>query len=481
MSNKKQSELLKNTVILTVGKICTQFVSFLLLPLYTALLSPEEYGIVDLFNTYIALLLPFFNWQFDAGLFRFMIDARQDSRKLKKIFSTVFLAHGAQAAIYILFYIVAQNFISSEYKIFLAIDVLLNIFLNSMLQFPRGLGNNTVYSIASFMSATATVALNVLLIAAFNMGAYGMFLSVVLSKIITILYLLLAQKMWRYFSFREFDTTIFKQMLSYSLPLIPNQLSWWVISASDRTIISWALGVFANGVYAVANKFSSVFITFYNFFNLALTESASLHLKEDDGEDFLRETINTMFSLFSCICIGIIACMPVFFSIFINEQYHDAYFQIPILLLATLFQVVVGLYSVIYVALKKSGEIAKTSIYSAIINIVVNVLLIRHIGLYAASISTLAAFASMAVYRYFDIKKYYNVPLKTSKIAKTATITIITLVSYYYNNAVINVMVLFFVAVYSLHENFSIFKSIINMMVTKYNSKKGYSKLKDGK
>ena len=74
----RQKELAKNTIILTVGKICTQFVSFLLLPLYTALLVPEEFGIVDLFNTYITLLTPICNWQFENGLFRFMIDERHD-------------------------------------------------------------------------------------------------------------------------------------------------------------------------------------------------------------------------------------------------------------------------------------------------------------------------------------------------------------------------------------------------------------------
>ena len=86
----RQKELAKNTIILTVGKICTQFVSFLLLPLYTALLIPAEFGIVDLYNTYIALLTPVCNWQFENGLFRFMIDYRNDPEKQKALFSTVF-------------------------------------------------------------------------------------------------------------------------------------------------------------------------------------------------------------------------------------------------------------------------------------------------------------------------------------------------------------------------------------------------------
>lgn len=81
--------------------------------------------------------------------------------------------------------------------------------------------------------------------------------------------------------------------------------------------------------------------------------------------------------------------MPLVFPILINANYSDAYYQIPIYMVAALFNVIQGLYSVIYVALKKTKEIAKTTVVSALINIAVNLLLINYIGLYAATISSL--------------------------------------------------------------------------------------------
>lgn len=85
-----EQELAKNTAILTVGKICTQCISFFLLPLYTAILSTEEYGTFDLLVTYSTLLLPLVNWQLDQGLFRFMLDLRGNKKKEKSLFSTLF-------------------------------------------------------------------------------------------------------------------------------------------------------------------------------------------------------------------------------------------------------------------------------------------------------------------------------------------------------------------------------------------------------
>lgn len=452
MANK-QSELAKNTIILTVGKICTQFVSFLLLPLYTALLLPEEYGVVDLFNTYIMLLVPVFNWQFESGLFRFMLDCRDDRTSQKQIFSTVLVSNIVQSIIYALFFIIAQNYISSNYKIFLLYDVILNIFLNTLLQLPRGIGDNTKYAIGSFVSASSTVVLNVLFIAGLRMGAYGMFWATVLGKVITICYLTVSLKVWELFSFKLFNINIFKDIGRYSLPLVPNQLSWWVIGVSDRTIVSYGISIAANGIYSIANKFSSIFITFYNIFNMSWTESVSLHMNDSDRDAFLSDTINTMFKLFSAVCLGIIACMPFVFPLLIDEKYADAYNQIPILMIAVLFQVVVGLYSVIYVALKKSVEIAKTSMYAAIINIGVDILLIRWLGLYAASLSTLLAYVAMAIYRYYDVKKYVDVSLSKKVIVGTVVIGIIEVGSYYSRIVFFEIVSLMVVVIYAVLAN----------------------------
>ena len=53
----REKTLLKNTAIITIGKICTQAITFFLLPLYTSILSTEEYGTVDLLNTYISIII----------------------------------------------------------------------------------------------------------------------------------------------------------------------------------------------------------------------------------------------------------------------------------------------------------------------------------------------------------------------------------------------------------------------------------------
>ena len=349
----RNTELAKNTAILTVGKICTQCISFFLLPLYTAILSTNEYGIFDLLTTYATLLLPLVNWQFDQGLFRFMLDQRGRKDKTKVLFSSLFFSGLVQCGIYVLLFLLVQPFLNIDNAWFLLIYVVLQVFIALLLQFVRGLGKSVQYTVASFISASSTTVLNVITLVILKMGLYGLFVSTITAQIITMLYLITASKCNSYISWKSVDRKVFKEVARYSFPLIPNNLAWWAVNASDRTIISHFLGTAANGIYSVANKFPNVFINFYNILNLSWTETVSLHFEDEDRDEFLTETMTVLFKLFAAACFGIVACMPFVFPILINANYAEAYNQILILMYAMLFRVLVGLYSCVYVAQKK--------------------------------------------------------------------------------------------------------------------------------
>ena len=449
----RSKELVKNTAILTIGKMCTQFVSFLLLPLYTALLSTEEYGIVDLFTTYISLILPLVCWQLDQGIFRFMIDCREDHKKIKILFSSIASVNVIQTIAVGVVYFCIQLFVPSDYKLYLLIGVVLNIFSGLLMQFARGLGDMLAYSVSSFLTAASTVALNVVFVAFLRLGAHGMFIATMCGIVINCSYLFIKLKVWKYYNLKMVDFSLIKEVCSYSLPLVPNQISGWILSASDRTIVAKFLSVAENGVYSVANKFSNLVGTFYGFFNLAWVETVSIHYKDDDRDEFIGSMMETASNLFISVCVGIIAIMPFVFPVMVNKQYGKAYYQIPILMIAVIFQILVGLYSAIYIALKKSSTIARTTIAGSIINVFVNLALINFIGLYAASISTLVSYASTALYRRLDINKYIHIKSNALSILINSAIIIFVTVTYYIDNSIINAISLLIACIYAIGIN----------------------------
>ena len=153
----RKTELAKNTAILTVGKLCTQCISFFLLPLYTAILSTEEYGTFDLLVTYSALLLPLVNWQLDQGLFRFMLDYRGNKEEESKLLSTLLFSSMMQSVVYFGMYLIITPKLHIENAYFLLLYVILQVFTALFLQFVRGLGESVKYTVASFISATTTM------------------------------------------------------------------------------------------------------------------------------------------------------------------------------------------------------------------------------------------------------------------------------------------------------------------------------------
>lgn len=460
----RQTELAKNTAILTVGKVCTQCISFFLLPLYTAILSTDEYGTYDLLVTYSTLLLPLVNWQLDQGLFRFMLDHRKNKEEQSKLFSTLLFSSTMQSIVYVVLFMCIQPFLKIKNAYFLLLYVVLHVFTALFMQFVRGLGYSVKYTVASFISASSTTVFNVIALVFLKMGLQGLFVSTLMSQLLTLCYLVACSKSWEYFKFKYIQLSIFKRVGTYSIPLIPNNLAWWVVNASDRTIIAHFLGTAANGIYSIANKFPNVFINFYNILNLSWTETVSLHYGDEDRDEFFSETMTSLFKLYSAACFGIVACMPFVFPILVNTRYGDAYDQILILMYAMLFRVLVGLYSCIYVAQKNAKKIAYTSICAAIINITVDLVLINKIGLYAASISTLVAFLSMFIIRYIDVNKTVHMRIKKPVIIGSILIGGMLLGTYYCNNKLVQFVALCITAVYAVATNVDMLKAGVNLV-----------------
>lgn len=464
---KRSEQLIKNTAIITIGKISTQLITFFLLPVYTALLSPDEFGIVDLLNTLVSLLIPIITFQIEQALFRFLIDARDDVKSKERIISTTFFILIIQTILYAIVFCGISRWIKNEYKLFLATNLIANVFASITLQISRGLGDNKNYAIGSFITAFATVMLNIVFVVLFRFGAYGMLTSSLIANILCFLYIFFIKKIYKYIKITEFKKVILMKLWKYSIPLIPNAISWWIFNASDRIIVTYYLGLATNGILSAAHKFSSVYITIYNIFNITWTEFAAMHFNDKDRDELFSKILNMVLKFFSCMSLGIIAIMPVAFKIMINEQYSAAYNQIPILMLASFCNVGVSAISVIYIAQKNTKKVAKTSVTAAIINIIVHLSLIKFIGLYAASISTFVSYFIMMIYRYIDIKKTINIKIQRDIIIKTVIMAVIIVSSYYINNIYINIVVILITIIYSIILNKDSIKLMASFLLEK--------------
>lgn len=467
MNKKKQ--FAKTTLIIFFGKVCTQFISFFLLPLYTSYLLKEEYGVVDLIQTYVTLFVPIITMELEMSIFRYLIDSRGKEKDTNKLISNNFYILGISLSIFTILFFIVTRFVSLPFPWIIWLDIVVCVFSGNFLQIARGFGKTLDFSISCILTGLTTVLCNIYLICFKGMQAEGMIISMALANFICAVYLFIRLKLYNKINFKLVDHKLIKEMYKYSIPLVPNGISWWIVNVSDRTIISLidTLGTVANGIYAISNKFPTIISSLIGIFNLSWSESASLHINSPDRDEFFSDIANTIMKLFVALGVGMIACMPFVFPIMINKKYSEAYMYIPPLVLATIFNVAICLYSQIYLAKKMSKQVAGTTIMGAIINILINVIFIRYIGLYAAAISTTISYFAMFIYRHVDLKKYVNIKYEKGLFIKSALIFTFAIFFYYYNNLYTNILSLVVVCIYAFLTNRIFLKSSFNTIKNK--------------
>ena len=465
MNKKKQ--LAKNTIIIFFGKVCTQLISFFLLPLYTSYLATKEYGLVDLIQTYVTLLVPIITMELEMSIFRYLVDARGKEKDTKKLISNNFFVLGISLALFSILYIIVTCFVNIPFRWLILVDIIVCVLSGNFLQIARGFGKTLDFSISCILTGITTVISNIVLICVFHMSAEGMIISMALANFICSLYLFIRLKLYSKINFKLKDTKLLKEMYKYSIPLVPNGISWWIVNVSDRTIISFVLNAGANGLYAISNKFPTIISSLTGIFNLSWAESAALHINSKDRDEFFSDVFNTIMKLFTSLGIGMIACLPFVFPLLINNKYNDAYNYIPYLVLGTVFNVAICLYSQVYLAKKLSKQVAYTAILGAIINIVLNLLFIKTLGLYAASLSTAISYFVMMVYRHIDLKKYVNIKISKGLLINSIIMFSYMIFMYYQRDLILNIISLIVAIAYALLINMKFLKSSLNTVLKK--------------
>lgn len=448
----REKQLYKNTGILAIGTLCSKAFQFFLLPLYTNVLSTEEYGRIDLLTTIASLIIPIVTMQVSSAVFRFIIDC-DDKMSKEKVISSSFcieiIALSVSTAVILLF----NYFITIQYcAAFLAFIVtsVCNDYIQNVI---RGLGNNLVYSALSFITVATSVLFNVLFIVGFQMNGEAILLASTLSYFIGTLWAVNRLKIWKYIKISKVSSKTCNELIRYCFPLIPNAISWWIANASDRLLINIYLGASFNGIYAAANKIPALYTTLFNVFNLAWSESVSRGSDSKAQELFVNEILEKCIRMFGCICLGIIACIAVFFDVLIGPKYSEAYNHIWILMLAIFINSLCSIFGGIFTAFKKSKIIGASTVFGAVVNILVNLMLINVIGIYAASISTLVSYIVILIIRYYFSKQLIDIKWPTKSIAMLIVAFVVISVGYFSCIFALKIFCLGFAVIWSIVNN----------------------------
>ena len=463
---REEKRLVKNTVIIAIGNLSTRLVSFLLLPLYTSLLSTSEYGMIDYVISISTFCVPFVSMLMDESVFRFLIDCKSEADR-KRVISITSKNVIFGCVLFVLIAIPILLLIRFPYPLELILYILAFTSVMMLSAILRGQGRTDLYAIFNFSSGISNVILNVIFIAFLRLGVKGMLYSYILFQLINSAIFSIRFKVYQQIDFRISDKKLNKEIIRYSLPLIPNKVSWSIINLSDRIMIMNMIGSSESGLYAVSYKFPSLMDTIYGFFYQAWKESSARALEGTSVNTFYQKIYTYLRRLMLSVVLCFTAFMPVIYKIMINSSYHDSLKYVPILLLATYFSNMSGFFGGIFTAYKTTNVMGITTAVAALVNIVINIVFIPSIGTLAAALSTLVANIVGYIWRVEASKKYMVVKEDLLYTIIQIASVIVIFAMFYHNTSCSIVVMCIYSLIVSVFMNWELIKTLFKYIKSK--------------
>lgn len=411
----KYKYLLKNIGLLTISNFGSKILSFILIPLYTNVLTTSEYGIYDVYATTVSLLIPILTLNIVDGVMRFALDEKKDKRQVFSIgikYVTIgSLIFSSLVIVNNIFNLVPLFVDFSSYLILLFVS---SLFYTLITQFSRGIEKITDVAVSGIINSIIMLGCNVLFLLYFKMGIQGYFLATCLSFIIPSIYLVVRLKIWKYIVPRT-NSQLTEEITDYSKPIIFDTVSWWVTNVSDRYVVTWFCGIAANGIYSLAYKIPSILNVFQSIFTQAWTLSAVKSLEDKDSSAFYSSIYEYCNCGIVVLCSILILMDKILAKILFANEFYLAWKYAPFLMISVVFGILSGLFVGIFAAAKQSKTFSFTTVIGAAVNIIFNILLVYFIGPLGASIATLLAYIIVWMIRLIKVNKIVTIKINLKK------------------------------------------------------------------
>ncbi|MDT3324231.1 MAG: lipopolysaccharide biosynthesis protein [Bacillota bacterium] len=407
----KYKKLLSNSLVFTIGNLGSKLLVFLLVPLYTYAMTPQEYGMADLYQTTASLLLPLITMNvFDATL-RFAME-KSMTKEIVLTNSLVVWCFSAVFSCFGMIFVYALNLSNKWYLALLFLIILFQGGQSILSQYARGIGKSKLFAAGGVILTFLTGALNIFFLVFLHAGITGYLMSLVLANLGTILFFAGTLSIWQAINFKVIDKEMIWQMLYYALPLIPNAIMWWSLNASNRYFVLFFLGAGANGLLAVATKIPSIISIFNTIFTQAWQISA---IEEYNSYQKSKYYSDVFHYLATFLLLGTSAFMIVLKPVVekvVSSDYASSWQYVPFFMLAMLFSSFSGFFGTNYIAAKQTKGVFMTSIYGAIVCVLLQVVLLPTIGLNGAGLASMLGFLTTFLLRVKDTQKFVAIQIK---------------------------------------------------------------------
>jgi len=448
-------QLGKETAIYGLSTIIGRFLNFILVPFYTNVLKPDQYGIVTTIYAYIAFLNIIYSYGMESAYMRYASSLEIGSKK--ENFSTPFISIFLTSLLFSSIIHIFSEKIANLINIPIDFSVCIRysawiLFFDALCIIPlsalRLEGKAMIFSTIKIVNIVVNVTLNIVLLLKFKLGVYGVFISGVASSALT--FLMVLPIILKNLSF-SFLKRLYIELLKFGLPYIPSGLSAIVIQVIDRPILKALTDDATVGIYQANYRLGIFMMLFVSMFDYAWRPFFLRNANNPDAKK-LFSRVMTYFTLVGALLFILVSLLiEDFVKLKILGRYiiHPDYWLglgiVPIVLLGYLFNgIYVNLIVGIYIQ-KKTKYLPYITGIGAIANILGNYTLIPILGMYGSAWATLISYLIMAISLFIAVQRIYPIRYEYERIAKIGVATALSFILSYVTHLKLTILILFFI------------------------------------
>ncbi|WP_074434200.1 oligosaccharide flippase family protein [Bacteroides neonati] len=424
--------LIKNSILYLISTILVKATTFFLLPVYSYMVSPEEYGYVYIVAASTQLLMLLMQLSTQVCISRFLFDCKNND-EVKLLYSTVVItAVVFSTLIFVVVWLCGDtiaNVINLPLKYFRLACLIpyIGLFYNLILSLLYARQDAKKVSLTSSTIGIINIVIQVILVYEMEDKAMALIISMLVNSIITFLIFLFYS--YPYFVFK-YDYSRIKSYLYYAISQIPSDLSAWLVSFTDRIVINKYIGPAETGIYGIGSTIGNIPSVVYTSMNQAYVPYAYSNFKliEKSDNTAHNNIVNT-----TEILSGIVIMLITLFVIFSNNivclfssSYASSSFIVVVMLIASLFDI----FRIIYMQplcfnVKFTKIKSAIWLFSGIINMGLNFLVIPKYGIYGGCLTSLVTYIVTFFLLLYFSKKAIPLSYRWINVWKVVIISII--------------------------------------------------------
>jgi O-antigen/teichoic acid export membrane protein len=433
---------------------------------YTGMLSTDGYGTVGLIIDACVIIMAIVTLSVNESIIRFGLDTKYDKAQVFSIgLTTVF---GGLAAFALIVPFLSRVPMFGGYAVWLYFYVFFGSIKSCCSLFVRSAGYVRLFAFDGLFTTIMNIGFNLLFMWGLDMGVRGFLLSVILADACSILFVFTTANLKRYVRLFGIDKHLRGSMYRFCLPLIPTAVMWWVTGVSAGFFIEAMLGIDYTGVYKAAFRLPNIIVIISVIFSQAWNMSAITENNSRTVAKFYTNVFDIFQSAIYIMAAGLLLVIRPLLKLMTANEFEGAYRISAILIMAVVFTCFSTFTGSVYVASKRSLRSMSTALIGAVLNLILNVVLIPEWGLYGAAASILISYAAVFVVRAADSRKIVRMDLRLAKMfVNTLILSAMVIIVLSADNVVMYYAMLAVLFGFALVINFGAAVGVVQMMRNK--------------